>query len=38
VVTGVEIEPGRKDHQKLRAFVSAVRKAENEETWEARQN
>jgi phosphoribosylanthranilate isomerase len=38
VVTGVESEPGRKDHQRLRAFVSAVRKAENEETWEARQN
>jgi phosphoribosylanthranilate isomerase len=38
VVTGVESEPGRKDYGKLRAFVSAVRKAENEEAWEARQN
>lgn len=38
VVTGVESEPGRKDAQKLMAFVSAVRKAENEEAWEARQN
>ncbi|HKW75852.1 MAG TPA: phosphoribosylanthranilate isomerase [Terriglobales bacterium] len=38
VVTGVESEPGRKEHEKLKAFVSAVRKAENEEAWEARQN
>jgi phosphoribosylanthranilate isomerase len=38
VVTGVESEPGRKDQQKLKAFVSAVRDAENEEAWEARQN
>ncbi|HEV8493546.1 MAG TPA: phosphoribosylanthranilate isomerase [Candidatus Angelobacter sp.] len=28
VVTGVEREPGRKDPEKLRAFVTAVRKAE----------
>ena len=28
VVTGVEREPGRKDPEKLRAFVAAVRKAE----------
>jgi phosphoribosylanthranilate isomerase len=28
VVTGIEREPGRKDPQKLKAFVSAVRKAE----------
>ena len=28
VVTGVESEPGRKDPEKLRAFVQAVRKAE----------
>jgi phosphoribosylanthranilate isomerase len=28
VVTGVEREPGRKDPKKLRAFVAAVRKAE----------
>lgn len=38
VVTGVESNPGRKDHKKLTAFVSAVRQAENEEIWEARQN
>ena len=38
VVTGVESEPGRKDHRKLNAFVSAVREAENEEAWEARQS
>lgn len=31
VVTGVESEPGRKDARKLKAFVSAVRRAENEE-------
>ncbi len=30
VVTGVEREPGRKDPEKLRAFVAAVRKAEQE--------
>ena len=29
VVTGVEREPGRKDPEKLQAFVSAVRKAES---------
>lgn len=29
VVTGVEHEPGRKDWNKLKAFVAAVRKAEN---------
>jgi phosphoribosylanthranilate isomerase len=28
VVTGVEREPGRKDREKLKAFVAAVRKAE----------
>jgi phosphoribosylanthranilate isomerase len=28
VVTGVEREPGRKDPKKLKAFVEAVRKAE----------
>jgi phosphoribosylanthranilate isomerase len=28
VVTGVELEPGRKDPEKLKAFVAAVRKAE----------
>lgn len=28
VVTGVECEPGRKDPEKLKAFVAAVRKAE----------
>jgi phosphoribosylanthranilate isomerase len=28
VVTGVEREPGRKDPEKLKAFVAAVRKAE----------
>jgi phosphoribosylanthranilate isomerase len=28
VVTGVEREPGRKDPEKLRAFIAAVRKAE----------
>ncbi len=28
VVTGVESEPGHKDHGKLKAFVAAVRKAE----------
>lgn len=28
VVSGVEREPGRKDHEKLKAFVAAVRKAE----------
>lgn len=30
VVSGVEKEPGRKDHEKLKAFVGAVRKAEQE--------
>jgi phosphoribosylanthranilate isomerase len=30
VVTGVEREPGRKDPEKLRAFVQAVRRAEQE--------
>jgi phosphoribosylanthranilate isomerase len=30
VVTGVEREPGRKDPEKLKAFVAAVRKAEQE--------
>jgi len=30
VVTGVEREPGRKDAEKLKAFVAAVRKAEQE--------
>ena len=35
VVSGVEYEPGRKDGNKLKAFVAAVRKAENQ-TWEAR--
>jgi phosphoribosylanthranilate isomerase len=30
VVTGVERQPGRKDPEKLRAFVAAVRKAEQE--------
>jgi phosphoribosylanthranilate isomerase len=30
VVSGVESEPGRKDRNKLRAFVQAVREAENE--------
>lgn len=35
VVSGVEYEPGRKDRNKLKAFVAAVRKAENQ-TWEAR--
>jgi phosphoribosylanthranilate isomerase len=38
VVSGVEREPGRKDPKKLKAFVSAVRNAENEEAWEARQS
>ena len=28
VVTGVEREPGRKDPEKLKAFVAAVRRAE----------
>jgi phosphoribosylanthranilate isomerase len=28
VVTGVELEPGRKDHKKVRAFIAAVRDAE----------
>jgi phosphoribosylanthranilate isomerase len=28
VVSGLEREPGRKDHEKLKAFVAAVRKAE----------
>lgn len=28
VVSGVERQPGRKDHEKLKAFVAAVRKAE----------
>ena len=28
VVTGVECGPGRKDPEKLKAFVAAVRKAE----------
>jgi phosphoribosylanthranilate isomerase len=28
VVSGVESEPGRKDHEKLKAFVAAVRNAE----------
>jgi phosphoribosylanthranilate isomerase len=36
VVSGVESEPGRKDQHKLKAFVSAVRQAENEGVWEAR--
>jgi phosphoribosylanthranilate isomerase len=30
VVTGVEREPGRKDSEKLKAFVAAVRRAEQE--------
>jgi phosphoribosylanthranilate isomerase len=30
VVSGVEELPGKKDHQKLKAFVAAVRKAESE--------
>jgi phosphoribosylanthranilate isomerase len=30
VVSGVEKEPGRKDHEKLKAFVTAVRKADHE--------
>lgn len=30
VVSGVEKEPGRKDHEKLKAFVAAVRKADLE--------
>jgi phosphoribosylanthranilate isomerase len=30
VVTGVEREPGRKDPERLKAFVAAVRKAEHE--------
>jgi phosphoribosylanthranilate isomerase len=30
VVTGVEREPGRKDPEKLKAFVAAVRRAEQE--------
>lgn len=34
VVTGVEQEPGRKDWNKLKAFVQAVREAENH-TWQA---
>ena len=29
VVTGVEREPGRKDHKKVRAFVAAVRQADS---------
>jgi phosphoribosylanthranilate isomerase len=28
VCSGVEAEPGRKDHAKLRAFVAAVREAD----------
>jgi phosphoribosylanthranilate isomerase len=28
VVTGVEREPGKKDHEKVKAFVAAVRKAD----------
>jgi phosphoribosylanthranilate isomerase len=35
VVSGVEYEPGRKDWNKLRAFVQAVREAEKQ-TWQAR--
>jgi len=30
VATGVESEPGRKDVQRMRAFVAAVRQAEGE--------
>jgi phosphoribosylanthranilate isomerase len=29
VVSGVEREPGKKDHEKVRAFVAAVREAES---------
>ena len=29
VCSGVESEPGRKDHTKLRAFVEAVRRVES---------
>ena len=38
VVTGVESEPGRKDAQKLKAFVASVRRAESEALWEVRQS
>jgi phosphoribosylanthranilate isomerase len=34
VVSGVESEPGKKDPEKLKAFVAAVRNAEKE-TWAA---
>ena len=30
VCSGVEAEPGRKDHAKLRAFVEAVRRVDRE--------
>lgn len=36
VVTGVEREPRRKDPEKLKAFIAAVRRAENE-LWAAQQ-
>ena len=32
VVSGVESEPGKKDHEKLRAFVSAAKRQDNTET------
>ncbi len=31
VVSGVEKEPGRKNHEKLKAFVAAIRKAEQKQ-------
>jgi phosphoribosylanthranilate isomerase len=36
VVSGVESKPGRKDPEKMKAFVAAVRKAENNQ-WPAQQ-
>ena len=34
VVTGVECEPGKKDPEKVRAFIDSVRRADEEKTWQ----